>query len=218
MLDTCPVRKLWGGEIPAGYSRPVGAPISDVDVTPFYSGNSVPVSTEQKPSLLLLSWGFYCYRMFYWKCLSLCSFCSFCKVGWISWWDDYRSDKGRLRCCLLYCGWEIGTCQLLVSVGEHQCWRAPWQPQMLESTSMQEYWHGKCFPAKLLLYCWLQNQILQPTAHMQCYRCKPGISTGLPLALSVLLPLELFLEDLKPWVSEYSGFLMALHDKTFQNE
>ena len=47
---------------------------------------------------------------------------------------DFRSEKGtRVRRRSLCCGWEIGTCQLLVSVGEHQS--LPRLPQTLESSN-----------------------------------------------------------------------------------
>lgn len=47
---------IFEGEEFLQVTGPVGAPMSDVDVTSLSTqGSSVPVSTEQKPSLLLLS-------------------------------------------------------------------------------------------------------------------------------------------------------------------
>lgn len=127
----------------------MGTPISNVDVTPLFLRGKLS-SCEHRAetfavtaqlSLPLLP--YVLIEMFVSTLLL--------QSGMSLQWADFRSDKGtQLRCRSLCCGCEIGTCQLLVSVGERRS--LPRLPQTLESSScVSEYWNIKCFPMELLL-------------------------------------------------------------------
>lgn len=125
MLDTCPICKLWGGGIFAGWFRARGNSHLECRCNSSFDSGSSLSSCEHRAetfaviaqlSLPLLP--YVLIEMFVSTLLLL-----LLQSGMTLRWADFRAGKGtQLRCRSLCCGWEIGTCQLLV------CWRTPEPP------------------------------------------------------------------------------------------